>query len=66
MLHDADVQYQMIEKVPLALVITSRRMHMYLQIHCIIVRTNYPIMKIQEKSDLAERMIGWVVELSEF
>jgi len=56
----------MIEKVALALVITARRMHIYFQNQRIIVRTDYPIMKILAKSDLAGRMIGCAVELSEF
>jgi len=56
----------MIEKVALALVITARRMRMYFQNHHFILKTYDPIMKILAKLDLAERMIGWVVELSEF
>ncbi|XP_068504640.1 uncharacterized protein [Phaseolus vulgaris] len=50
----------------MALVITARRMRMYFQNHRIIVRTNYPIVKILTKPDLAGRMIGWTIELSEF
>ena len=64
-LHDADVGYQMIEKVALALVVIAQRMQTYFQNHR-IVKTNYPIMKILAKPDLARWMIGWVVELSEF
>jgi len=41
-LHDAEVRYQMVEKVALALVITARRMQMYFQNHRVIVKTNYP------------------------
>jgi len=65
-LHSAETRYQMIEKVALALVLTARRMHPYFQNHSIIVRTDYPIFKILSKPDLAGRMIGWSVELSEF
>jgi len=65
-LHNANVSYQMIEKVALALVVTARKMWMYFQSHCIIVKIDYPIMKILAKPDLAGRMIGWADELSEF
>jgi len=65
-LHGAEVRYQMIEKVALALVITVRRMRMHFQNHRIIVITDYPIMKILVKPDLAERMIRWTIELSKF
>jgi len=41
-------------------------MRMYFQNHQIIVKTDYPIMKILAKPDLAEGMIGWAVELSKF
>jgi len=56
----------MIEKVALTLIITTRRMQMYFQNHHIIVKTDYPIMKIIAKPNLAGRMIGWAVELSKF
>jgi len=56
----------MIENVALALVLTARRMQPYFQNHTITVKTNYPVYKILYKSDLARRMIGWSVELSEF
>jgi len=56
----------MVEKVTLVLVITARRMRMYFQNHRVIVKTNFPIMKILTKPDLAGRMIGWAIELSEF
>ncbi|XP_068484963.1 uncharacterized protein [Phaseolus vulgaris] len=65
-LHSAETRYQMIEKVALALVLTARRMRPYFQNHSITVRTDYPIFKILSKPDLAGRMIGWSVELSEF
>lgn len=31
-----------------------------------VVKTDHPISKILRKPDLAGRMVGWVVELSEF
>ena len=65
-LHEAEIRYQMIEKVVLALVVIGRRMQMYFQNHRIIVQIDYPIMKILAKLDLAEQMIGWAIEWSEF
>ena len=56
-LHDAEVRYQIIEKVALTLVITSRRMWMYFQNHDIVVKTHYHIIKILPKPDLARGMI---------
>jgi len=65
-LHGAEVRYQMVEKVALALVIIARRMRMYFQNHRVVAKTNYPIMKILTKPDLVGRMIGWAIKLSEF
>jgi len=56
----------MIEKIALALVTTARRMRAYFQNHIIIVKTDYPIVKVLGKPDLAGRMIGWAVELSKY
>jgi len=56
----------MIKNMALALVLTARQMRPYFQNHSFTVRTDYPIFKILSKPDLAERMIGWSVELSEF
>jgi len=65
-LHAAETRYQMIEKLALALVLTARRTRPYFQNHAITVKTNYPIYEILSNPDLAGRMIGWSVELSEF
>jgi len=56
----------MIEKITLALIIAVRRMRAYFQNHTIVVKTDYPIIKVLGKPDLAGRMIGWAVELSEY
>lgn len=65
-LKEAETRYQQLEKVVLALVNATRRLRPYLQGNQVVVRTDYPIAKILQKPDLAGRMIGWSVELSEF
>jgi len=65
-LHVVETRYQMIEKVVIALVLTVRRMRSILPNHSITIRTDYLIFKILSKPNLAGRMIGWSVELSEF
>lgn len=54
------------EKVALALIHASRRLRPYFQSHQVVVRTDHPVSKILRKPDLAGRMVGWAVELSEF
>jgi len=53
-LQEAETRYQMIEKVALSLVLTTRRMRAYFQNHEVIVRTDYPIARILSKPDLAD------------
>jgi len=65
-LHRAEVRYQKIEKVALALVSSARKLRPYFQSHTIIVRTDQPIRQVLHKPDLAGRMVAWTVELSEF
>ncbi|XP_047180352.1 uncharacterized protein LOC124847013 [Vigna umbellata] len=50
-LQPAETRYKRVEKIALALV---------------VVRTDHPIAKILRKPDLAGRIVGWSVELSEF
>jgi len=65
-LQNAEMRYQLIEKIALALLTASRRLRQYFQSHQVVVRTDHPIAKILRKPDLAGRMIAWSVELSEF
>nr|KYP49822.1 Retrotransposable element Tf2 [Cajanus cajan] len=59
-------QYQMIEKLALALVTAARRLRPYFQSHQVVIKTDYPIKQILRKQELARRMIAWSVKLSEF
>ncbi|XP_014497027.1 uncharacterized protein LOC106758609 [Vigna radiata var. radiata] len=65
-LTDVETRYQQVEKVALALLHASRRLRPYFQSHQVVVRTDHPVSKILKKPDLARRMVGWAVELSEF
>ncbi|WJX52573.1 hypothetical protein P8452_38672 [Trifolium repens] len=62
----AETRYQKIEKLSLSVISTARRLRQYFQSHRIVVRTDYPIKQVLRKPDLAEKMMTWSVELSEF
>ncbi|GAU44606.1 hypothetical protein TSUD_240980 [Trifolium subterraneum] len=62
----AEIRYQKIEKLALAVVITARRLRLYFQSHQIIVKTDHPIKHMLKKPDLAGRMVAWAIELSEY
>jgi hypothetical protein len=65
-LHGAELRYQKIEKVALALLSSARKLRPYFQSHTVIVRSDQPIRQVLQKPDLAGRMVTWSVELSEF
>lgn len=63
MLHDAEIRYQVIEKLAFALVTAARCLRPYFQSHQIVVKTDHPIKQVLRKPELAGRMIAWSVEL---
>ena len=65
-LRGAEGRYPKMEKLILALVITSRKLRPYFQAHTIEVPTEYPMKQILQKPETFGRLIKWVIELSEF
>ncbi|XP_072058029.1 uncharacterized protein [Arachis hypogaea] len=65
-LQHAELNYQRIEKLALALIFSARRLRPYFQSHVIHVRTNQPLRQVLHKPELAGRLIKWAVKLSEF
>nr|KYP59175.1 Retrovirus-related Pol polyprotein from transposon 17.6 [Cajanus cajan] len=66
LLQESETRYQLIEKVALRLVHTSRCLRHYFQSHQVVVHTDCPISKVLGKPELAGRMMAWSVELSQF
>ncbi|KAL2237224.1 UNVERIFIED_CONTAM: Transposon Tf2-12 polyprotein [Sesamum indicum] len=62
----AEKKYIQIEKLALALVMTSRKLRPYFQSHPIVVLTNHPLKQVMSKPDTSGRMVKWAVELGEF
>ncbi|GAU32075.1 hypothetical protein TSUD_53430 [Trifolium subterraneum] len=62
----AEIRYQKIEKLSLAVVTTARRLRHYFQSHKIVVKTDHPIKHVLKKPNLAGRMVAWAVKLSEY
>jgi len=65
-LQDAETRYQAIEKVVLALVHASRRLRQYFQSHEIVLRTDFPINKILQKTRVGrknDRLVSRVVRI---
>ncbi|GAU21317.1 hypothetical protein TSUD_372110 [Trifolium subterraneum] len=65
-LRGAETRYQKIERLSLAVVITTHKLRQYFQSHQVVLKTDYPIKNVLSKPDLVGRMVAWSVELSEF
>ena len=65
-LRGVEERYLKMEKLILELVTTSRKLRPYFQAHTVEVPTEYLIKQILHKPETSERLIKWVIELSEF
>ncbi|XP_029148352.1 uncharacterized protein [Arachis hypogaea] len=65
-LQGPELRYSKLERLALALLVSSRRLRQYFQSHRIIVRTDQTIRQILQKPDLAGRMMTWAIELSQY
>ncbi|XP_074314546.1 uncharacterized protein LOC141649764 [Silene latifolia] len=59
-----ETRYTSFEKLALALVTASYKLHPYFESHTIHVITNYPLKTIMRKPELSGRMTKWSVNLS--
>ena len=66
LLIDAKIRYPKMEKLALALVITSRKLRPYFHSHTIRVLTHYPSRQVLQKLDASGHLLKWVIELSQF
>nr|GEW35214.1 reverse transcriptase domain-containing protein [Tanacetum cinerariifolium] len=60
------VNYTSMEKLVLALVHASKRLKRYFQAHPIIVVADQPIKQLLSRSEVAERLQKWSIELGEY
>ena len=62
---DVETRYTEIEKMALALVITSRKLRSYFHSHTIWVLTNYTLRQVLQKLDASGRLLRWTIELNQ-
>ena len=62
----AEKRYQRIEKGALAILMTTRKLRVYFQSFKVKIKTDLPLRKILQRLDMAGRMVGWSIELSEY
>ena len=65
-LHGAEIRYSWIEKIVFIIITTIRPLRPYFQAHSVKILTDLSLRTLLQRSDTSERMIKWIVELSEF
>ena len=65
-LRGAEERYPRMEKLILALVTATRKLHPYFQAHTIEVPTEYPMKQVLHKPETSGRLMKWALELSKF
>ena len=63
---NAETRYLEMEKLALALLITSRKLRLHFHSHIIYILTNYPLRQVLQKSDASGHLLKCVIELSQF
>ncbi|GJS47076.1 reverse transcriptase domain-containing protein [Tanacetum coccineum] len=62
-LRGPEINYNLMEKLMLALLSASRRLKRYFQAHTIVVITDQPIKQLLSNSEISGRMLKWKFEL---
>ncbi|XP_028075765.1 uncharacterized protein LOC114277996 [Camellia sinensis] len=61
-----DTRYLPLEKLALALMMTSRKLVHYFHAHTIVVLTEFPLKVLFEKADFTGRILKWAMELGQY
>ena len=65
-LHEAEVRYLPLEKAILAVVLGTRKLPHYFQVHTIVVLTQLPLKTILRSADYTGRIAKWGIILGAF
>ena len=65
-LFDTETRYLPLEKLVLALVHATRKLHHYFQAHIVYVLTEYPLQSLLKRSDFMGRIAKWGTQLGSF
>ena len=60
---DAETKYPKLEKLGLALKVSSRKLRPYFHAHLIEVLTNYPLRQVLQKPKASGRLLKWAIKL---
>ena len=63
---DAEIRYPELEKLALALMVTSRKLRSYFHAYLIEVLPNYPLCQVLQKSEASSRLLKWAIKLGQF
>ena len=62
---DEETRYPKLEKLALALVVSSKKLRLYFHICSIEVLTTYPLHQVLQKPEASGRLLKWAIELGQ-
>ena len=62
----AEVSHPLIEKFAYMLVMASRKLRPYFEVHKVAVLTDQPLKNVLERFNASERLLKWAVKLSQY
>lgn len=65
-LHEAEVNYEDVEKMIFAIVVSARRLRPYFSSHTIEVMTSSPLKQIMLNPGMSGRIVKWAIKLGEY
>lgn len=65
-LHEAEVNYEDVEKMIFAIVVSARRLRPYFSSHTIEVMTSSPLKQIMLKPGMSGRIVKWAIKLGKY
>ena len=60
---DMETKHPELEKLALALMVTSKKLRPYFHAHPIEVLTNYPLCQVLQKLEASGRLLKWAIKL---
>ena len=63
---DAELRYLELERLALALIVSTRKLRHYFLAHTVVVFTNHLMKQVVRRPDASGRLVKWAIELTQF
>ena len=63
---DAELRYLELERLALALIVSTRKLRHYFLAHTVVVFTSHSMKQVLRRPDASGRLVKWAIELTQF